>query len=273
MSHVSDIRLRAAEGSWENCSWPAELASGFNIYAYVGSDPLNGTDPSGLENEAYGRDSPATREGNYTGNYGGGGGSTRDTSGDTATPATTPPVNSTDQGVANFIADNPIVGPRFFRDYSNVTILRNTAGEVLGAAAVDAATLATAAVAGIVVAFYPSSTAADDQLRQFVIRGGLATPENLMAKTGPAPNGLTGFSGTSAPGMTVDQLAREARYPNGKISSSTVGELAILGYPVAATPLPGQPLHVTVVTPSPLPRDQAEILSKAFAAKTTNLYR
>ena len=61
VSHVSDIRLRALDGIQENCSWPADLALGSNIYAYAGGDPVNGTNPSGPEQEAYGSGVDADR--------------------------------------------------------------------------------------------------------------------------------------------------------------------------------------------------------------------
>jgi hypothetical protein len=70
--------------------------------------------------------------------------------------------------------------------------------------------------------------------------------------------------------MTPEQLAMVAQYKNGMVSYTTVQQLADLGYPVVPAPLPGQPLHSTVVTPSPLPPDQAAILSQAFSAKIPN---
>lgn len=107
---------------------------------------------------------------------------------------------------------------------------------------------------------------------QYVIRGGYATTDNLIGGTGPvrgyAP--LTGFSTTSAPGMSPSELAMVAKYKNGMISYTTVGQIRSLGYDVVPTPLPGQPLHHTVITPYPLPTNQGEILSNAFSSKFVN---
>jgi hypothetical protein len=49
MSYISGIRLQAADDAGENASWYGECASEPRIYAYVGNDPLNGVDPSGLD--------------------------------------------------------------------------------------------------------------------------------------------------------------------------------------------------------------------------------
>jgi hypothetical protein len=48
MSFISGIRLQAFEDAQENSSWYGEPASEPIFYAYVGNDPLNLTDPSGL---------------------------------------------------------------------------------------------------------------------------------------------------------------------------------------------------------------------------------
>jgi len=47
MSHLAEIRPQDIETPGENCSLGDEIASGLRIYAYVGNDPLNLTDPSG----------------------------------------------------------------------------------------------------------------------------------------------------------------------------------------------------------------------------------
>ena len=180
MSHVSDIRLRAAEGSWENCSWPAELASGFNIYAYTGGDPLNGTDPSGLDSSPEGENGQGIGSGvggstaDSNSNSGGGGGSNSGSGSTTPTPPgtapTIQPVNQNAQGVANFINNNPVVGARFFSDYADVTIVRNPLGSFLGAIPAEASTVIAAGAAAVIVALYPNSTATDDVIHQPIFR-------------------------------------------------------------------------------------------------------
>jgi hypothetical protein len=84
---------------------------------------------------------------------------------------------------------------------------------------------------------------------------------------------MTGFSVTSAPGLTLDQLAKYAQYPNGTISYTTTNTLAGMGIQVAPTPQPNDPLHSTVVVPYPLPDPQAQAINSAFAGKMQNLYR
>lgn len=102
---------------------------------------------------------------------------------------------------------------------------------------------------------------------QYVIRGGLATPGSLAAGSGPvrAPyDSLTGFSVTTAPKMSIDQLALVANYPNGQISWTTVQELAKIGVPVVPTPFDRMPLHGTAVVPIPLDPARATQISNVF---------
>ncbi len=105
---------------------------------------------------------------------------------------------------------------------------------------------------------------------QYVVRGGMATPGNLITGTGPvkAPyEKLTGFSVTSAPGMSVDELAAVGNYQNGQISYTTTQALASAGIVVAPTAFPGMPLHSTVVVPHPLSTAQAAVVSALFKQK------
>jgi hypothetical protein len=102
---------------------------------------------------------------------------------------------------------------------------------------------------------------------QYVIRGGLATPENLQAGSVTVREpyqGLTGFSVTTSPTLTIGQLAATAQYRNGMISFTTVRELAALGVQVAQTPFPGMPLHGTAVVPIPLSIERAAEISSIF---------
>ena len=111
-----------------------------------------------------------------------------------------------------------------------------------------------AAVVGVALLATTTSTADPtvDQL-QYVIRGAWRRPRIFRGGgKGPvkgfAP--LTGFSVTSAPGLTVDQLAQYAQYPNGTISYTTTDALAALGAPVVATPQPNDPLHPALLFPT-----------------------
>lgn len=102
---------------------------------------------------------------------------------------------------------------------------------------------------------------------QCVIRAGIATPESLIRGTSTFTyNGstLSGFSVTSAPNMSINQLAAAANYPNGQISYTTTSQLASVGAPVVATPLSGQPLHSTVTAAYPLSSAQAAAISAQF---------
>jgi len=105
---------------------------------------------------------------------------------------------------------------------------------------------------------------------QYVIRAGESKPQDIIAATKPLPGnmqnlGPSGFSTSSALGMDPNEIAMAAGYPNVTISYTTVQKLAALGYPIISTPLPGQPLHHTVLAPFPLPQSQAEILSQVFS--------
>ncbi|MBS0219459.1 MAG: hypothetical protein JSR91_01835 [Proteobacteria bacterium] len=151
-------------------------------------------------------------------------------------------------------------------------------------AAMGVGPLLAALASGAAVLFYPSELGDDSCTppncgNQYVLRGGLAAPANLQqgvgVVTGYEP--MTGFSVTSAPNMTLDQLAKYAQYPNAMISFTTTRDLANMGYPVAPTPLNRpdgpDPLHSTVQTPMPLPDAEAQAISKAFARKMQNLYK
>ena len=193
--------------------------------------------------------------------------------------------------VSSFVAPGGVTGPggAKFANGAATWSFTSAAGfagflDATGAYAAKTALGAAGATAAGLTAFaavllYPNSTAADDTYSrrndQYVIRGGLAAPSNLQVGTGPVRNfePLTGFSVTSAPGMSLDALARYAQYPNTMISYTTVRELAVLGIQVVPTPQPNDPLHSTVVVPDPLPDAQAEALSSAFSAKMPNQYR
>ncbi len=107
----------------------------------------------------------------------------------------------------------------------------------------------------------------------WVVRGGLATPNQLQAGTGKhlgvaALPGLFGFSVQYQPGKTVAELAVAGRFRNVQISFATVEELiaagAAAGYAIAIVKSPGAGYHHTVRVPSPLPADLATALSRVF---------
>ena len=143
--------------------------------------------------------------------------------------------------------------------------------------------LLAALASGAAVLFYPSEIGDDSCTppncgNQYALRGGLAAPADIQTGVGVVTGfePMTGFSVTSAPNMTLDQLAKYAQYPNAMISFTTTQELARLGYPVAPTPQFRRypdPLHSTVQTPMPLSDDEAQTISGAFGRKMPNLYR
>ena len=90
---------------------------------------------------------------------------------------------------------------------------------------------------------------ADDAL---VVRGGIATPEQLADGTGPHRTlPIVGFSVQSRADASVKELASTGAVgngpiPNGKVSVTTAGELRSLGCGVLCTPGAGAN-HATVV--------------------------
>ena len=100
---------------------------------------------------------------------------------------------------------------------------------------------------------------------QYVIRGGLASPQNLIAGSTLVPGtNLSGFSVTSALGMSVNQLAMAANYPNNQISYTTTAALGGVGVPVVPSPSTNNPLHATAVVPVPLDPTRAAQISGLF---------
>ncbi|MBI4613834.1 MAG: RHS repeat protein [Planctomycetes bacterium] len=104
----------------------------------------------------------------------------------------------------------------------------------------------------------------------YVVRGGMATPENLQAGSAEHRGvpGVLGFSVQSAPGVSVEDLARAGRFPNVTISVTTVARLqaagAAVGVVILVVPSPGAGYHATVTTPVPLSFELATALSCAF---------
>ncbi len=100
---------------------------------------------------------------------------------------------------------------------------------------------------------------------QYVIRVGLAAPQNLMTGSTAIPGtNLSVFSVTTAPGMKVNQLAMVASYPNPQISYTTTNALSNIGVPVVPTPSANNPLHATAIVPVPLDPARAAQISGIF---------
>jgi hypothetical protein len=94
---------------------------------------------------------------------------------------------------------------------------------------------------------------------QYVVRAGVATPFQLRAGTRLTVNGY-GFSIQTAPGVSVDELARGGRFPNRQIGITTVEQLRGAGVTVNF-PRPGAGTHHdTVVLPSQPRRDSIHFL-------------
>jgi hypothetical protein len=83
----------------------------------------------------------------------------------------------------------------------------------------------------------------------YVVRGGMSQPWSF--KVGSHPSGPYGISCQSAPGMTVEELAKAGQFPNSQISITTVGAIRGIGGNVIPTPnLPGFPHHGTITAPN-----------------------
>jgi hypothetical protein len=105
---------------------------------------------------------------------------------------------------------------------------------------------------------------------QYVVRGGFAVPQNLINGSSYTPYGVYGFSVQSAPGVSVDNLAKAGQFPNSTISVSTVTKLTSVGAIVTQTP--GVGYHATVVVPAPLSNAQAALISAQFQTGIPNPY-
>jgi hypothetical protein len=117
-------------------------------------------------------------------------------------------------------------------------------------------------------------TQADVQARKpepkWVVRGGIATPEQLQRGSSEhkAVPGLFGFSVQYQPGKTIVELATAGRFRNKQISVTTAEAIvaagAAAGYGVSIVKSPGSGYHHTVQVPNPFPDDLATVLSAAF---------
>jgi len=82
-----------------------------------------------------------------------------------------------------------------------------------------------------------ATTFSDDQ---FVVRGGLNTPESLQANLEKG-----GISANSYPGMSVEQLSKGI--PNNQIGVTTVGDIRAIGGDVVSSPNEVNPFHATII--------------------------
>lgn len=102
-----------------------------------------------------------------------------------------------------------------------------------------------------------------------VVRGGLCEPHIVQKQAGREPDGTFGLSVRSAPGMTPEELAREApAVLNGRIRVTSVRRIRALGPQFDVIPTTGQGYpehHGTIVIPSrPVSDEHARAVSEAF---------
>jgi hypothetical protein len=103
--------------------------------------------------------------------------------------------------------------------------------------------------------------------QQFVVRGGVASARQLRAGTRSSANGH-GFSVQTAPGLSAEDLALGARYPNRQISVSTLSALTAVGVFVR-WPTPGAGArHGTVLVPEDASDDLFARLAATFSPRT-----
>jgi hypothetical protein len=109
------------------------------------------------------------------------------------------------------------------------------------------------------------------RLTDVVVRGGMATPDNLIIGTNEhlAQPGLIGFSVQYSPGKTVDELAKAGEWKNGQIAVTTIGALLAVG--VAVVPSPGKGYHATAVSPTGMSLDPA-VAATISAVFTTTVF-
>lgn len=119
----------------------------------------------------------------------------------------------------------------------------------------------------------PERPVAELEQAQYVVRAGLARASTLIDGTGEHSllPGLTGFSVQSAPGVSVQDLARGGGFRNRQISVTTREALVRHGFDLLF-PTPGRgAYHATVRVPYPLPVNIAELLASLFV-QTPNPY-
>jgi hypothetical protein len=94
-----------------------------------------------------------------------------------------------------------------------------------------------------------------------VVRGGKASAQQLVNGCS-RHQGVFGFSVQSGAEQTPAQLAAAGKFPNQKMSTTTVLRIRAQGYDVVVTP--GAGYHATVVVPEPWNEEQARTLVAEF---------
>jgi RHS repeat-associated protein len=211
---------------------PVRYAGGVNLYLYVSNDPLNLLDSLGLVT-----DNPKV-------------------AGQTTNVASVGAVVAPGAEAASAIGGEIAVS-------GEAAAAGGAAGGGIGAALGAAAAVAALAVPALLATTTSTASSSQDET-QYVVRGGIATPDLLITRSAEHTSvpGLYGFSVQSAPGVSVNDLARAGAFPNAMISVTTTAELAGLG--VAVIPSPGAGYHATVQVPNPLPPDLAAEISGVF---------
>jgi RHS repeat-associated protein len=264
---------------------PAGYGGGMNLYAYTGGDPINFSDPSGMQ--CYKTDyddwskggeyiSASGAEtfcsgggwdlyGSYMGMfgasslssplfYGGGGGGQAD-----STSCANGGTNALSHGLGVSAADVSRAG---------------STGEAVEALQEIAAIVRAIEASPLFLTLLLSS---DTPEPQYVVRNGVATAQQLIGGTSRFPRDgewLTGFSVNTAPFMTWQDIAHNSpsSYGYRQVSVTTVQQLANIGVRVLATNSRGQPLHATVLTPYPLSPAVAALISAQFHARPNPAY-
>jgi hypothetical protein len=112
-------------------------------------------------------------------------------------------------------------------------------------------------------AYAISQTTSSDDV-QYVVRGGAGAANSFQNGTAATQNGY-GFSVQTAPGVSIDELARGGYFPNGQISVSTVEQLEAIPGVTVNFPTPGRgDYHGTVNVPNPPPPGFFNAISGAF---------
>lgn len=107
----------------------------------------------------------------------------------------------------------------------------------------------------------------------YVVRGGLSTPDNLSANQSMDPRGHISANGGSDFNTIASYGTNGSGFKNGQLSVTTVADIRNLGsgWDVIADPN-NNPYHVSIVPPncSTLSSDDAMLLSKLFEHRTND---
>jgi RHS repeat-associated protein len=158
-----------------------------------------------------------------------------------------------------------------FVDTGATAIASNTMKEIV---------LASRVATGIGGVLVWNKTADDDTCEdggcrgQYVVRGGLSMPESFRVDelTRLGLPGRYGVSVSTAPNLSVEQIAMVAQYPHPKITYTYLQNIRMAGFEVVPTPT-GNPLHASIILPAgqtDLTPAQRAILSGNFRMNTLN---